>query len=211
VLRDQQDEFLKLIALTPCSKEEFDRSWEKTNCELENARRFYVRVRQSFLGMGTQKKSKGWNMAKKTLNCNHGEAVSKWNNSIENLIELAINIRCNFQITNYDALTFIDKLDDENVFFYCDPPYLDETRASQNDYTFEYTRENHIELAIKLKSIKGKAMVSGYASDLYDNDLYKDWNRIEFKSKQNNLRSSEVQEVIWFNYDVKKQDLFNTH
>jgi hypothetical protein len=44
---------------------------------IEDARRYYVRVRQSFFGLGAQRKNKGWHMAKTQLNCNAGESISK--------------------------------------------------------------------------------------------------------------------------------------
>ena len=50
-------------------------------------------------------------------------------------------------------------------------------------------------------------MVSSYNSELYDN-LYKGWTKIEFPTKKNNIRSSEVQEVIWFNYPIEKTTKF---
>lgn len=51
-------------------------------------------------------------------------------------------------------------------------------------------------------------MISSYNSDLY-NTLYSDWNKIEFPSKKNNIRSGDVTEVIWFNYDIPTSGLFN--
>jgi DNA adenine methylase len=53
-------------------------------------------------------------------------------------------------------------------------------------------------------------MISSYNSDLY-NELYKDWKKIEFPKKKNNIRSSEVQEVIWINYENKSNDLFQQY
>src|SRR5699024_6956909 len=159
-----------------------------------------VRVRQSFFGLGAQRQNKGWHMAKTQVNARGGETVSRWNNAIDKLYEVAEIIRYNFQITNFDFSVAIDKIDFEGAFFYCDPPYPRETRASFNDYKFEFSTEKHIELAEKLKNIKGLAMVSSYNSDLY-NELYKDWNKVEFPVKRNNIRSSEVQEVIWMNYE----------
>ncbi len=147
-------------------------------------------------------------MAKTHTNASGGETVSKWNNSIIKLSYVAELIRENFQITNFDYIECIDKLDFEKAFFYCDPPYPKETRASFNDYKFEFTTEDHIKLADKLHSIKGMAMVSSYNSKLYET-LYSDWTKIEFPIKRNNIRSSEVQEVIWINYNNKKIGLFD--
>ena len=208
VLRDHEPELMRLLLLTPCSLLEYNNSWIQSDDKIENARRFYVRIRQSFFSLGAQRKNKGWHMAKKHVNCQGGEVVSKWNNALEKLYEVAEVIRYNFQITNYDYLVCIDKIDFEKAFFYCDPPYPHETRASANDYKFEFTTEQHIELSEKLHSIKGLAMISSYNSELY-NELYHDWIKVEFPVKKNNIRSSEVQEVIWMNYKKVSNDLFH--
>lgn len=136
------------------------------------------------------------------------ETVSKWNNAIPKLHDVAKIIRSNFQITNFDYKECIEKLDFSDAFFYLDPPYPEETRASFNDYKFEFTTDDHIELSKLLHSIKGKAMISSYNSDLY-NDLYHDWRKIEFPVKKNNIRSTDVQEVIWVNYPESQKGLFN--
>ena len=51
---------------------------------------------------------KGWQMAKSQVNAMGGETVSKWNNAIEKLYNVADAIRSNYQITNYDFLECID-------------------------------------------------------------------------------------------------------
>jgi DNA adenine methylase len=180
---------------------EYDNCWQKSDNKIERARRFYVRVRQSFFSLGAARKNKGWHMAKTQVNSAGGETVSKWNNAIEKLFEVAEVIRSNFQIIGLDYQLAIDKLDFEKAFFYCDPPYPKETRASYNDYKHEFTTEDHIRLAARLHNIQGLAMVSSYNSELY-NDLYHDWRKIELPVKMNNIRSTEVQEVIWMNYEA---------
>lgn len=207
VLRDYETELIRLLELTPCSKAEFDKCWEKTPDKIEAARRFYVRIRQSFFSLGASLKNKGWHMAVKTCNAYGGETVSKWNNAIPKLHEVAQTLRKGVQITNYDVFDFIDKLDFEDIFFYLDPPYLLETRASKNDYLFEFSRNQHIQLAERLQTLKGKAMISGYDSELY-NQLYHSWNKIAFPSKKNNIRTGEVTEVIWFNYPIEETKMY---
>lgn len=209
VLRNNENELARLLLLTPCSNLEYNNCWEPSADKIEQARRFYVRVRQSFFGLGAQRKNKGWHMAKTQVNAKGGETVSKWNNAIEKLYNVADEIRSNFQITNFDFTECIDKIDFEKAFFYCDPPYPQETRASFNDYKFEFSTENHIELSEKLHQIKGMAMVSSYNSKLY-NELYSDWRKVELPIKKNNIRSGEVQEVIWMNYEQKQNGLFAT-
>ncbi len=207
VLRNHEADLVRLLLLTPCSNLEYNNCWEVSEDKIEQARRFYVRVRQSFFGLGAQRKNKGWHMAKCQVNAAGGETVSKWNNAIEKLYDVAEVIRSNFQITNFDFEDCIDKLDFEKAFFYCDPPYPEETRASFNDYKFEFSTEKHIALAEKLHSIKGLAMVSSYNSELY-NKLYHDWIKLELPVKKNNIRSGEVQEVIWMNYIIENKGLF---
>lgn len=207
VLRDYEPELIRLLLLTPCSLQEYNNCWEFSPDPIENARRFYVRVRQSFFGLGAQRKNKGWHMAKKHVHAQGGETVSRWNNAIENLHEVAEVIRSQFQILNHNYLECINKIDFDKAFFYCDPPYPLETRKSSNDYRFEFTNEDHVQLSQKLHSIEGLAMVSSYNSEMY-NDLYHDWNKIEFPVKKNNIRSGEVREIIWTNYTKSKGRLF---
>lgn len=202
VLRDHEEELIRLLLFTPCSEQEYKNCWIQSLDKIEQARRFYVRVRQSFFGLGSQHRNKGWHCAKQQVNAQGGETVSRWNNAIEKLHIVAENIRSNFQIVNLDYADVIDKLDFPKAFFYCDPPYPIECRASKNDYKFEFSDEQHERLSIKLHSIKGYAMISGYDCSLL-NDLYHDWVKVKFPKKKNNIRSGEVQEIVWMNYDLK--------
>ena len=207
VLRERQDDLMRALLLTPVSELEYTKCWAPSDDPVERARRFYVRVRQSFFGLGCQRQNKGWHLAKQHLNAQGGETVSRWTNGVDKLWEVAGEIRTNFQITNRDYSVCIDKIDFPGAFFYCDPPYSKRSRKSYNDYLFEFTDEDHEALADKLHHIKGLAMVSGYDCSLM-NALYHDWNKVKFPVKKNNIRSGEVQEVIWMNYEPNKKSLF---
>lgn len=207
VLRDDEPALIRLLLLTPCSNTEYNNCWVKSDDKIEQARRFYVRVRQSFFGLGAQRQNKGFHMAKMQVNAAGGETVSRWNNAIDKLHEVAEVIRTNFQIIGFDYKIAIKKLDFPKAFFYCDPPYPEITRASKNDYKFEFTIYDHIQLAKHLHNIKGLAMISSYESDLYD-ELYKDWRKVKLPVKLNNIRSKRVQEVIWMNYPEQTKGLF---
>lgn len=169
-------------------------------------------MRQSFFGLGSQRKNKGFHMAKQQVNAQGGETVSRWKNGVEKLHEVAQEIRTNFQITNCDYAAAIDKLDFDGAFFYCDPPYPAESRSGRGkDYRFEFSDGDHEMLAWKLHQIKGKAMVSGYDCRLMDY-LYDDWFKVKFPFKRNNIRSNIVngtgtimQECIWMNYEPAAQ------
>jgi DNA adenine methylase len=206
MLREYPDELICLLKLTPVSREEYNQSWNtNTDSELERARKFYVRVRQSFYGLGIQRKNKGWHMVKTISRTNMGETVSKWHNAIEKLPDVVEKLT-HIQIENRDYREVIETMDYENAFFYCDPPYPHECRQSKNDYRFEFSDEDHIELSEILNQIKGKAMVSSYECPLMKS-LYEDsgWRKIKFPPKKNNIRSTVVQEVIYMNYSEKDQ------
>ncbi len=208
VLRDHEEELTRLLLLTPCSETEYNNSWVKCEDKIELARRFYVRIRQSFFGLGAQRKNKGWHMAKSHVNASGGETVSRWNKAIEKLHDVAEVIRSEFQIMNSNYAECIDRIDNPNAFFYCDPPYPLECRKSSNDYKFEFSDDQHRELAMKLHNIEGKAMISGYDCPLMQ-ELYGDWYKVLFPVKKNNIRSGYVQEVVWCNYKPANDTLFN--
>ena len=217
ILRDHEEELIRRLSLTPHSELEYLNSWGNTNSgKIEQARRFYVRARQSFYGLGAQAQSKGWHMTKQHVNAHGGETISRWNNGIGKLHTVAAEIRKNFQITNTSYDDCIDRLDFPGAFFYCDPPYPLASRNSQNDYHFDFTDDDHRALAARLHSIKGYAMVSSYDCPLMQ-ELYGDWYMVRFPRKRNNLRSTVVngsgtlvQECVWCNYTppVVTQKLF---
>lgn len=203
VLRDNPYELYTLLYLTPTSRDEFDQSWNMEGCsDLERARRFYVRVRQSYFSMGAQNKNKGWHMVKTQSRSNMAETISKWKNAIQKLWPV-IDRLTSIQIENRDFRELIQVLDFDGAFFYCDPPYPKEVRASYNDYRYELSDKDHYDLAEILHHIKGKAMISGYNGPIMER-LYGDWFFQGFSIKQNNIRKKPVRECIWMNYDPSK-------
>ena len=77
VLRDSEDRLIELLELTPISESEYNNCWQESDDKIEQARRFYVRVRQSFYGLGAQRENKGWHMAKSHVNAQGGETDRK--------------------------------------------------------------------------------------------------------------------------------------
>lgn len=209
-LRDHEEELVRALRLTPYSEAEYKRCWgsEDAPSDLERARRFYVRVRQSFFGLGAQRQNKGWHIAKQHVNAQGGESVSRWYHGVEKLHEVAQEIRRNVQITGDDFAVCIDRIDFPGAFFYCDPPYPAESRGGNGkDYLFDFTDNDHRRLAERLHRIEGKAMVSGYDCPLM-RELYGDWRMVRFPIKRNNIRSNIVngsgtimQECVWCNYE----------
>ena len=105
-------------------------------------------------------------------------------------------------IENMPAVSLIGREDSPGTLFYCDPPYLHETRTSTDAYSFEMSRDEHAELLKTLLHCKGKVILSGYPSQLYDAAL-KDWNRHSHDLPNNAAAGKQkrrMTEVLWCNF-----------
>jgi DNA adenine methylase len=94
----------------------------------------------------------------------------------------------------------IRQQDGPNTLFYLDPPYLHSTGASTDTYgPHEMTEADHRQLLALLGTLKGKVMLSGYPSDLYEQALV-GWTRHTF-DMANNAASGKTKaretEVLW--------------
>lgn len=69
------------------------------------------------------------------------------------------------------------------------------TGADMKGYKHEMTDDQHRDLAAYLRTLTGMVIVSGYACDLYDKELYPDWQRVEFRALADGAR--ERTEVLW--------------
>lgn len=215
VLRDQQEDLIKAVGLTPFSKEEFriaaEESLEGIN-DLERARRFFVRARQVRTGLAQTASAGRWAHCKLTSRAGMAGAVSRWLGSVEGLSEIVQRL-LRVQIENSPAVEVIQRYDSPETLFYCDPPYPHDSRSDTNAYGFEMKDNEHRELAAVLRNVQGKVAISGYHSKLMD-ELYGDWNRIESSPKkahstntrQDNVKQDRV-EVLWINYEIPKQEV----
>jgi DNA adenine methylase len=109
---------------------------------------------------------------------------------------------CALCIENMPALELIRREDTPDTLFSCDPPYLHETRALKEAYAFEMTEQDHRALLEVLRACKGKVMLSGYPSALYEEALA-GWTRHAF-DLPNNAASGKAKaretEVLWCNF-----------
>ncbi len=55
-------------------------------------------------------------------------------------------------------------------------------------------------MAAALQSVKGRAVLSGYRCDLYD-ELFGDWRRVDAPEKICNSSKSIRRESLWMNFD----------
>lgn len=199
-LRNQESKLIKAISLTPFSREELVLACkrEKNLSKLERARRFYIRARQTRTGLA-QKSSEGrWAHCVLTSRAGMAGAVSRWLGSIENLPEVAQRFQ-RVQIENAPALDVIRRYDTSETVFYLDPPYAHSARGDSSAYKYEMTDEQHKDLARTLQKIKGRAVLSGYRTDLYD-DLYANWRRVDAPERLCHSVRKPRQESLWLNF-----------
>jgi DNA adenine methylase len=201
VLREQPNELERAIALTPFSREEFYIAIinvPPATTPLERARRFYIRARQARTGLAQTATLGRWANCKNTSRAGMSGVVSRWLGGVGALAEIGERL-ARVQIENRPAEDVLRLYDDEKTLFYCDPPYLHETRGDSKAYGFEMQDDEHIQLAAALNKCKGKVAISGYRCDLMDR-LYQGWRRFDAAPKQCHSIKKERQECLWRNY-----------
>ena len=199
--RQQFQELRDLLSLTACSEIEFERAAvvEKSDSPVERAAKFFIRNRQSRQALGKGFATLARNRTRKGMN----ELPAAWLGAIEGLPEVHARLR-RVVILNRPALDVIRQQDDRRTLFYCDPPYLHETRNVTDAYRHEMGEPDHADLLQALASIEGRFLLSGYRSDLYDSfAAIHGWRRVDFeidnKAGGGKLKRRMV-ECVWINY-----------
>lgn len=199
VLRDEKASarLLRHLRLTPFSREEFEETYRKPAKDpVERARRMVVR---SYMGFGSAACTEPWRTGFRAGGVASGaHAVVDWTNYPDCLLAVIERVR-GVVIEHQPALEVIQKHDSRETLHYVDPPYLHSTRQKwqQRNYRHEMTDADHRELARVLRRVRGGVVLSGYASPLYDQELYRDWHRVERPGLADGAR--ERTEVIWVN------------
>ena len=206
VLREQKDELVEAIGLTPFSREEFALSCQldPTLTPLEKARRFYVRARQVRTGLAQTATVGRWANCKQTSRGGMSGVVSRWIGGVEMLPYIASRL-LRVQIENRPAIDIIRLYDYPNTLFYCDPPYVHATRGDSNAYGYEMTDDQHCELAAVLYTAQGIIAISNYPCPLMDK-LYPagKWYKTHGPIKTNHATKGTRREALWTNYDPRK-------
>lgn len=194
-------ELKRLVEITPFARDEFELSYQATDDPVERARRMLVR---SFMGFGsagmTRTSRTGFrknSSRSHTLPC---QDWASWPAQIPQFVERLRGV----VIENKDALRLIADHDRDNALIYADPPYVWHVRSSmrasgsmKHAYRHEMTDADHRNLAEALHRARGAVVISGYACDLYDRELYGGWERHEHGAMADGGRSRT--EVVWLN------------
>ena len=189
VVRERGTELQEAIRLTPFSRTEFFLSYESSDNPLEQARRTVVR---SFQGFG----SNSHDMSTGFRNDSNRNAAEDWKNYPPNFDFMIERLR-GVIIENTNAQNIIKHHDSCETLHYVDPPYCAVTRNYGRDYKYEMTTDDHRDLSAVLRRCKGMVVLSGYACDLYDKELYPDWHRLTKNTMADGAKPRT--EVLWLN------------
>lgn len=191
-LRENPDELIRLIELTPLSRAELDLAYEFPDDldPIERARRYYVRAWQS-RGANTRWRS-GWRYE---ITNSRGKAfVRNWAETYH-LWDIVRRLRM-VQIECDDAVAVIERFDAPTTLFYVDPPYPQSVRSASHavEYRHEMDKQDHRVLADILHNVKGGVLLSAYPCALYE-QLYSDWAYISIDARTRS--TSQATEIVW--------------
>ena len=192
-------ELIRLLKLTPFSRSEYKICRAPFGGGLERVRRFVVRSKMSFSRNPNPDSPSGFKANDGAEHLTRNDAGA-WVNYIDELDAIAERLR-GVLIESRDYKWILKRYDTESTLFYCDPPYMADTRPNcRNAYVNEFANVDHHALARALASLEGMAIISGYRCDLYD-DLYRDWPRFE---KSTVIRGKRrCVESIWLSPNIK--------
>ena len=199
VARDRGTELIEKLKMTAYARQEYTESFGVSDDPLEQARRTVVR---SFMGFGSNSLNRAIKSGFRSNSNRSGTTPAHdWVNYPEALRAIVDRLK-GVVIENRPADKILECHDREDTLHYCDPPYPHSTRSVEvahghHGYAHEMSDDEHRKLAMVLHGLKGMVVLSGYACDLYDKELYTGWERRECAALRDGALPST--EVLWLN------------
>lgn len=200
------EEFRRKAEATPVSEWHWEQAAECIRSRygrslVDWALAFFIQVRQSLAGRGKCFTALSRSRTRRGMN----EQASAWLTAVEGLPQVherlkRIVLRCQ------PAMEVIRQEDAPDTLFYLDPPYLPSTRHDGGgEYgEHEMTEQDHRELLERLRTLKGKFLLSGYSSPLYNAVATVEGWRCHEKVVANHTSHEAVKgkevECIWVNF-----------
>jgi len=196
-LRDNLEEFKRLVSLTPFSREEFVLARSVAADPLEDARRFYVLMWQ---GRGGHEHSTGWRFQR--VHARSKTARRDWFDTSH--LDAVVERLREVQLENDDVFAVMRRFDGPDTLHYLDPPFLAETRGkSVARYRREMKDPEEHKLFLALcVALEGFVVLRHPRCPLYE-DLLGDWGSRE-KSHLTGGRTADgggttTTETLWLN------------
>lgn len=186
---DLAAKLVQSLTLTPYSRDEFMSAYRESRTDVEEVRRLCVRV---MMGWGSKGLNKDAKVSFRQDDAKSGYGMD-WRNYVEDLPKIINRLR-SVNIENDDALEVIRRNDGPGTLHYLDPPYL--IKGGDKTYTHDMDYHAHQAMLLAIRKLKGKVILSGYPSKLYEQRLRGWW-----VSSRTNYTDSHAKRVdcLWLN------------
>lgn len=188
VTRDHGQDLKEKLRLTPHSRAEYKLSMTPADCRIERARRTIVRC---YFGIGDSflHNHNAFRNSKDSNTC----VASSWKSYVDTfdgIIErlAGVTIEC------LDWRKMLEKYDSKDTLFYLDPPYVHASRSKKHNYRIEFSTMEHLEFMGSIRKLKGKVLLSGYKSEIYEQDL-REWSC--FSKEALGQKGTKRIEMLW--------------
>lgn len=197
-VREWPEELACAVALTPYSREEYERAWSRFKaggkaCGIEDARLTLVRYWQSHGSTSVYKG--GWKNDR--AGREYAYDVRYWRNLPGWVLDAAERLK-DAQIEQTQAVELIRRFKHPDVLIYADPPYVVSTRKGKQYVVDMVEDRQHIELLEALKEHPGPVILSGYENELYEKHL-QGWVKLHKKALAEG--GAARTETVWLNYE----------
>jgi DNA adenine methylase len=196
VLRDNGEQLLEQLRLTPFARAEFELSYEPTLDPVELARRTVVR---SFMGRSSAATHRSHKTGFRAKSGGNTPPEQDWVN-LPGALDAVVKRLQGVVIEHRDAIEVMRRHDGPHTLHYVDPPYPLSTRhtGGVGCYAQELTDDDHRQLAAAVRDLEGPAIVSGYPCELYDEELFPEWERLTKTAVASGANGGvERTEVLW--------------
>ena len=201
-MRDNGDELVELIELTPYARAELKRArqaGDKDN-ELERARKFLVQAMMSVNGVIAGKRG-GFSVSDTYTREGREARVNRWCNYPERLKAVISRMR-GVRIENRDGIELLAEYSNKPAtLVYIDPPYLADRGAGYNIEAGD--QDFHERLLSQALLCKCIIMISGYKSKTYTKLLEErgGWYRIKLDAATQTTNGGRLgrEEMLWLN------------
>jgi DNA adenine methylase len=168
-VRDRGEELYEYLRLVPYSRVEFERclGFDALQDPVRRAAAFYTVINQSISGKRLARRG-DWARGRMD------NLAERWVDRVDGLREVVDRLRL-VQVESRDALDVLQEWDGKDVTFYCDPPYVLDTRSSRKYYAIEPGDDYHEELVDVLLGVEGAVVLSGYNHPIYRRLLDEGW------------------------------------